>query len=170
MQDWIAPSAGRPSVSLIYNKIIDCITKPISIKTIWNRELSDLNLSVDWERVWSNLSITFKNLAHRLIHFKVIHRQLDWLVNPGLCLLNDDSGLCISSMQKRMLFAGFTAAKKTIIQNWFTPHMCGKTYWIHSLLKIVTYECTTAQINGAKPLTIDAWQCFLFDIRDCVKE
>ncbi len=73
MRDWIAPSAG-PSVSLIYNKIIDCITKPLSIKTIWNRELSDLNLSVDWERVWSNLSLTSKNLAHRLIHFKVIHR------------------------------------------------------------------------------------------------
>ncbi len=225
MQDWIAPSAGRPSVSLIYNKIIDCITKPLSIKTIWNRELSDLNLSVDWERVWSNLSLTSKNLAHRLIHFKVIHRayitpykrfkmklqpnfnchicnttssgtflhmfwecpiviglwthvnlvlssllQIDWSVNPSLCLLNDDSGLCISSMQKRMLFAGFTAAKKTIIQNWFTPHMCGKTYWIHSLLQIVTYECTTARINGAKPSTIDAWQCFLFDIRDCIKE
>ncbi len=32
--DWIAPSAGRPSVSLIYNKTIDCITKPLSIKTI----------------------------------------------------------------------------------------------------------------------------------------
>ncbi len=74
MRDWIAPSAGRPSVSLIYNKIIDCIIKPLSIKTIWNRELSDLNLSVDWERVWSNLSSTSKNLAHRLIHFKVIHR------------------------------------------------------------------------------------------------
>ncbi len=42
MWDWIAPSSGRPSVSLIYNKIIDCITKPLSIKTIWNRELSDL--------------------------------------------------------------------------------------------------------------------------------
>ncbi len=69
-----APSAGRPYVSLIYNKIIDYITKPLSIKTIWNRELSDLNLSVDWERVWSNLSLTSKNLAHRLIHFKVIHR------------------------------------------------------------------------------------------------
>ncbi len=74
MRDWIAPSAGRPSVSLIYNKIIDCITKPLSIKTIWNRELSDLNLSVDWESVWFNLSLTSKNLAHRLIHFKVIHR------------------------------------------------------------------------------------------------
>ncbi len=140
MRDWIAPSAGRPSVSLIYNKIIDCITKPLSIKTIWNRELSDLNLSVDWERVWSNLSLTSKNMAHRLIHFKVIHRayitpykrfnlvlssllRIDWSVNPSLCLLNDDSGLCISSMQKKMLFAGFTAAKKTIIQNWFTPHV-----------------------------------------------
>ncbi len=74
MRDWIAPSAGRPSVSLIYNTILDCITKALSIKTIWNRELSDLNLSVDWERVWSNLSLTSKNLAHRLIHFKVIHR------------------------------------------------------------------------------------------------
>ncbi len=82
------------------------------------------------------------------------------LANPSLCLLNDDSGLCISLIQKRMLFAGFTAAKKTIIQNWFTPHMCGKTYWIHSLLQIVTCECITAQINGAKPSTIDAWQCF----------
>ncbi len=60
MRDWIAPSAGRPSVSLIYNKISYCITKPLSIKTIWNRELSDLNLSVDWERVWSNLSLTSK--------------------------------------------------------------------------------------------------------------
>ncbi len=95
---------------------------------------------------------------------------IDWLVNPSLWRLNDDSGFCISSMQKRMLFAGFTAAKKTIIQNWFTPHVCRKTYWIRSLLQIVTYECTTARINGAKPSTIDAWQCFLFDIRDCIKE
>ncbi len=56
------------------------------------------------------------------------------------------------------------------IKKFNNPHMCGKTYWIHSLLQIVTYECTTARINGAKPLTIDAWQCFLFDIRDCIKE
>ncbi len=225
MRDWIAPSAGRPSVSLIYNKIIDCITKPLSIKTIWYRELSDLNLSVDWERVWFNLSLTSNNLAHRLIHFKVIHRayitpykrfkmklqsnlnchicnttssgtflhmfwecplvislwthvnlvlssllRIDWFVNPSLCLLKDDSGLCISSMQKRMLFAGFTAVKKTIIQNLFTPHMYRKTYWICSLLQIVSCECTTARVGGARPSTIDAWQCFLLDIRDCIKE
>ncbi len=165
------------------------------------KPLSDLNLSVDWERVWSNLSLTSKNLAHRLIHFKVIHRayitpykrfkmklqsnfncricntassgtflhmiwecpivislwtHVTWfchhyckligLFKPSLCLLNDDSGLCISSMQKRMLFAGFTAAKKTIIQNWFTPHMCGKTYWIRSLLFSLFFQTAT---NGS---------------------
>ncbi len=215
MRDWIAPSAGRPSVSLVYNKIIDCITKPLSIKTIWNRELSDLNLSVDWERVWSNLSLTSKNMAHRLIHFKVIHRayitpykrfkmKLQSNLNCHICnttssgtflhmfwecpvvislwthvnlvlsslkmILNDDSGLCIRLMQNRMLFAGFTAVKKTIIQNWFTAHMCRKTYWIRSLLQIVSCECTTARVGGARPSTIDAWQCFLLDIRDCIKE
>ncbi len=72
MWDWIAPSSGRPSVSLIYNKSIDCITKPLSIKTIWNRELSDLNLSVDWESVWSNLILTSK-IWLIVIHFKAEH-------------------------------------------------------------------------------------------------
>ncbi len=101
-------------------------------------------------------------------HAAFLCEQNQW--EMGLNCLNDDSGLCISSMQKRMLFAGLTAAKKTIIQNWFTPHMCRKTYWIRSLLQIVTYECTTARINGARPSTIDAWQCFLLNIRDCIKE
>ncbi len=109
--------------------------------------------------LWTHVNLVLSSLL-----------QIDWSVNPSLCLLNDDSGLCISSMQKRMLFAGFTAAKKTIIQNWFTPHMCGKTYWIRSLLQIVSCECTTVRVGGARPSTIDAWQCFLFDIRDCIKE
>ncbi len=109
--------------------------------------------------LWTHVNLVLSSLL-----------RIDWSVNPSLCLLNDDSGLCISSMQKRMLFAGFTAAKKTIIQNWFTPHMFGKTYWIHSLLQIVTCECTTARVGGARPSTIDAWQCFLFDIHDCMEE
>ncbi len=108
--------------------------------------------------LWTHVNLVLSSLL-----------RIDWSVNPSLCLL-DDSGLCISSMQKRMLFAGFTAAKKTIIQNWFTPHMCRKTYWIHSLLQIVSCECTTARVGGARPSTVDAWQCFLFNIRDCIKE
>ncbi len=120
----------------------------ISLKPPWYQNMK-------WKlSLWTHVNLVLSSLL-----------RIDWSVNPSLCLLNDDSGLCISSMQKRMLFAGFTAVKKTIIQNWFTPHMCGKTYWIHSLLQIVTCECATARVGGARPSTIDAWQCFLFDIR-----
>ncbi len=115
----------------------------------------------------------FKNIKNLWTHVNLVLSSLlriDWFANPSLCLLNDDSGLCISSMQKRMLFAGFTAVKKTIIQNWFTPHMCRKTYWIRSLLQTVSCECTTARVGGARPSTVDAWQCFLLNIRDYIKE
>ncbi len=133
---------------------------------ICNTTSSGTFLHMFWEcpvviSLWTHVNLVLSSLL-----------RIDWSVNPSLCLLNDDSGLCISSMQKRMLFAGFTAAKKTIglIQNWFTPHMCGKTYWIRSLLQIVTCECATARVGGARPSTVDAWQCFLFDIRDYIKE
>ncbi len=135
-------------------------------KSLWIKASAKcINVNVMfWEcpivvNLWTHVNLVLSSLL-----------QFDCFANPGLCLLNDDSGLCISSIQKRMLFAGFTAAKTTIIQNWFTPHMCAKTYWIHSLLKIVTCECTTPQINGTKPSTIDAWQCFFFSIHDYIKE
>ncbi len=128
---------------------------------ICNTTSSGTFLHMFWEcpvviSLWTHVNLVLSSLL-----------RIDWSVNPSLCLLNDDSGLCISSMQRRMLFAGFTAAKKTIIQNWFTPHMCRKTYWI---LQIVSCECTTAWVGGARPSTIDAWQCFLLNIRDYIKE
>ncbi len=124
MRDWITPSAGRPSVFLIYNQIIDCITKPLSIKTIWNRELSDLNLSVDWERVWSNLSLTSKNLAHRLIHFKVIHRayitpykrfkmKLQSNLNCHICNTTS-SGTFLHMFQVQDLFVTYTIIQRVL--------------------------------------------------------
>ncbi len=64
--------------------------------------------------------------------------QVGCFAGPVLCLLDGDSGLFVSLVQKRMLFAGFVAAKRTMMLNWFAPHMCGKTWWIHGLLQIVT--------------------------------
>ncbi len=106
---------------------------------ICNTTSSGTFLHMFWEcpvviSLWTHVNLVLSSLL-----------RIDWSVNPSLCLLNDDSGLCISSMQKRMLFAGFTAVKKTIIQNWFTPHMCREAYWIRSLLQIVSCECTTAR-------------------------
>ncbi len=87
-----------------------------------------------------------------------------------VCIYKNKVKFVRQVMQKRMLFAGFTAVKKTIIQNWFTPHMCREAYWIRSLLQIVSCECTTARVGGARPSTIEAWQCFLLNIRDYLKE
>ncbi len=33
-------------------------------------------------------------------------------------------------MQRRRLFAGFAAARRTMMQNWCEPHVCGEAYWI----------------------------------------
>ncbi len=35
-----------------------------------------------------------------------------------------------SLMQRRRLFAGFAAARRTMMQNWCEPHVCGEAYWI----------------------------------------
>ncbi len=155
MRDWIAPSAGRPSVSLYIIKLLIILQNLFLLKLFGiGNYLILIYLSTG--RECANLSLTSKNLAHRLIHFKVIHRayitpykrfkmklqsnlnchicnttssgtflhmfwecsvvislwthvnlvlssllRTDWSVNPSLCLLNDDSDLCISSMQKR---------------------------------------------------------------------
>ncbi len=131
--------------------------------TACNTVSSGTFIHMFWEcpiviNLWTHVNLVLSSLL-----------QIDYFANPSLCLLNDDSDLCISLIQKRMLFTGFTAAKKTIL-NWFTPHICGETYWIHSLLKIVNCECTTAQINKAKPSTIDAWQCFSLNILNYIKK
>ncbi|KAJ8347639.1 hypothetical protein SKAU_G00262280 [Synaphobranchus kaupii] len=47
--------------------------------------------------------------------------EIQYAANPCLCLLNDHSGLDLRVMQRKMLFTGFTAAKKAILQNWITP-------------------------------------------------
>ncbi len=106
---------------------------------ICNTTSSGTFLHMFWEcpvviSLWTHVNLVLSSLL-----------RIDWSVNPSLCLLNDDSDLCISSMQKRMLFAGFTAVKKTIIQNWFTPHMCREAYWIRS----PPANCLMWMYNGA---------------------
>ncbi len=41
-----------------------------------------------------------------------------------MCLLDVDSGLSIRLIQRRRLFAGFAAARRTMMQNWCVPHVC----------------------------------------------
>jgi len=68
-----------------------------------------------------------------------------YVPNPVFCLLNDNSDINLKQIQVKMLFAGFTSAKKTILKNRFFPDMCMESFWIHSLVNIVSLEHTTAR-------------------------
>ena len=74
--------------------------------------------------------------------------EIDYASNPCLCLLNDDSNLTLRVFQKRMLFAGFTAVKKTILQHWITPDISMYKFWIGCVQKIVNLEWTTLPCQG----------------------
>ncbi len=89
--------------------------------SVCNTASSGTFLHMFWEcpiviNLWTHVGLVLSSLL-----------QVGCFAGPVLCLLDGDSGLFVSLIQKRMLFAGFVAAKRTIIQNWFTPHMCGKT-------------------------------------------
>ncbi len=56
--------------------------------------------------------------------------RTDCFANTSVCLLDVDSGLSMSLIQRRRLFAGFAAARRTMMQNWCAPHVCGEAYWI----------------------------------------
>ncbi len=98
--------------------------KSISGALICNTASSGTFLHVFWEcpvviDLWTRVNLVLSSSL-----------QTDCFVDTGLCLLDDDSGLFISLIQRRRLFAGFAAAKRTMIQNWCAPHVCGEAYWI----------------------------------------
>ena len=65
------PLRGR--VSIIFNALLDNSLQGLSIEKLWDKELSKFRQDLDWDTIWLNLSQTYKNLAHQLIHYKTIH-------------------------------------------------------------------------------------------------
>jgi len=78
-------------------------------------------------------------------------------LDPCLLLLNDDSKYQFSFCDKKVLMAGFKAAKKAILQQWITLDTNLKQFWIVSFHYIVCLECTTAKINKVKSTTVNSW-------------
>ncbi len=98
--------------------------KSISGALICNTASSATFLHVFWEcpvviDLWTHVNLVLSSSL-----------QTDCFVDTGLCLLDVDSGLSISLIQRRRLFAGFAAARRTMMQNWCAPHMCEEAYWI----------------------------------------
>ncbi len=85
--------------------------KSISGVLICNTASSGIFLHVFWEcpvvmDLWTHVNLVLSSSL-----------QTDCFVDTGLCLLDVDSGLSISLIQRRRLFAGFAAARRTMMQN-----------------------------------------------------
>ena len=69
---------------------------------------------------------------------------------PNIVLLNDDSSLDLQTHQKRVLFAGLTAAKKSIVIRWKPPHTLFIKQWISSFHELLISELPIASANRAE--------------------
>ena len=64
--------------------------------------------------------------------------------------------LSIPANQKRVFFAGVTAAKKILVSRWKPPHSLSLKKWKISFLNVLELEASIARTNGAKRQSIDA--------------
>lgn len=69
-------------------------------------------------------------------------------LSPTLVLLNDDANLELSLQQRRILWAGLTAAKKMLALRWQPPHTLTWQQWANSILDIVMMERSVARVHG----------------------
>ena len=51
-------------------------------------------------------------------------------LEPALLLLNDDSRLKITEIERKIGLAGMTAAKKIIVMRWLPPHLLSIKHWL----------------------------------------
>ncbi len=98
--------------------------KSISGALICNTASLGIFLHVFWEcpvvmDLWTHVNLVLSSSL-----------RTNCFANTSVCLLDVDSGLSISLIQRRRLFAGFAAARRTMMQNWCAPHVCGEAYWI----------------------------------------
>ena len=76
---------------------------------------------------------------------------------PSLFLIGYNPNILLTFQDKRILLAASTAAKKTIIKNWFEPTIDLKINWRNCFLDICLLERSTARMNGARADTVDNW-------------
>ena len=76
---------------------------------------------------------------------------------PALCLLGYNPNILLTFQQKRIILAASTAAKKTIIKNWFEPTIVMKNTWLAFFLDVCLLERSTARFNGASVQSVTTW-------------
>uniref|UniRef100_A0A0E9TEF1 Uncharacterized protein n=1 Tax=Anguilla anguilla TaxID=7936 RepID=A0A0E9TEF1_ANGAN len=72
-------------------------------------------------------------------------------------LLADDTKLHLTRKFRKVLLAGLTAAKKTILKGWMEPLNSYNAVWPGYSYDIVLLEKSTATFRRAQCNTITAW-------------
>ena len=95
---------------------------------------------------WLQISVALSNILE--IHIPC---------TPNLLLLNDDSQLELSFIQRKLWLAGLTAAKRILIKRWKPPHSLNINQWYPSFLDVLSLELSIARTKNALRTTIDAY-------------
>ena len=69
-------------VSAIYNSLLEHIQNPLAITKVWNKDCPES--SVDWTRVWRNVSYSSQNLNNKLTNLNFIYRTF---LTPKRCFM-----------------------------------------------------------------------------------
>lgn len=104
---------------------------------------------------WSNVASKLSELL-----------QLTVPVSICVLVLNDLSTFNLSKFNKRVVFAGLTAAKKMIATRWKPPHSLAIKAWILSFLDVIYLELSTARVNGANERTLNSWRTIAVSLKD----
>lgn len=76
MINWVTTrGCSKGMVSEIYLHLLKASYKPLTLTTLWERDLAITDKQIDWEAVWENIFGAAKNPNHQLIHLKVCHRS-----------------------------------------------------------------------------------------------
>ena len=66
---------SRGLVSALYSFLLASFCGPLAVHRVWTGDLDLPSGEICWLTVWNNLDETSKNVNHKLIHFKLIHRM-----------------------------------------------------------------------------------------------
>lgn len=78
-------------------------------------------------------------------------------VSVTTILLNDLSQLSLPRHQRRLIFAGFTAAKKLVAVRWKHPDKLSVINWLLTFLDIIYLELSTARVIGIDESKVNVW-------------
>lgn len=95
---------------------------------------------------WSQISMLLSNIL-----------EISIPCVPNILLLNDDSSLNLTFIQRRLMLAGLTAAKRILVMRWKPPHCLSLSKWHLGFLDVLSLELSIARLKNVNETSIKAY-------------